>query len=97
MKVSRPDTRTIAARISRRHGAWLIQFHESNDRDGTTTPDEVFDCASSLRVAKRVTRQGAIELGWRPPFQWIEDPDSLSVLLMGLDNDGIEYDDEEES
>lgn len=94
MKISRPDSRTSAARISRRHGSWFIHNSESNETDGTTTPDELFDCASSVRVAKRIARKVAVELGWSGPFTWVEDPDSVSLVLLATDNDGVEYDDE---
>lgn len=92
MKISRPNTRGSAAYIGKRAGAYLIVLHESSERDGTTVPDDLFTCASSLVKAKRIARAGAEELEWAGPFRW-EERDG-GWWLMATDNDAYEYDDE---
>lgn len=90
---TRPDTRTTAVHIMYLHGAYLISYSETTSNDGNATPIDLFECASSQRVAKRVARAGAIELGWRGPFTWFP-TESGGFIMLATDDDGYERDDE---
>lgn len=64
------------AMLTRRHGAWMIQYVGEGTDDWTT--DELVDCAASLAVAKRLARQDLRERrdSGGLPFssaQWVED------------------------
>lgn len=58
-----------AATVTRRNGAWLISC---NDPAGDTSPEGEWDAAANLRVAKRVARRMADEVGYTGPFRWRE-------------------------
>lgn len=90
MTVTRADTRGDAAYVTRAHGAYLISNTESGEADGTSTPDQQYDAAGSLKTAKRIARAGAVDFGWRPPFRWTSASPGLWIL-EGLNNDGYEY------
>lgn len=94
MKIRRPATRRHAAHIAKRNGAYLITASESNEADGTTTPDDLFDVASSLPKAKQIARTMALDLLWRGPFRWTKD--HTGYWLEATDNDDYEYDDDDD-
>lgn len=54
--------------VSRTHGAWLITVTGLKTDDAT--PDELYSCASSLKVAKRVAREMAERFDYAGPFHW---------------------------
>ena len=60
--------------VQRSHGAWLIHFVGTYPHDSPETDN--FDAAASLRVAKRLAREGAstyaTNLRWREaPGGWV--------------------------
>lgn len=54
--------------VSPSYGAYLIHFTGTQWED--LTPTEQFDAASSVVVAKRLARSGALEGGYSAPFRW---------------------------
>lgn len=61
-------TRELCAMLANRNGAWLIIVCGLLTTD--STPGELYDCAGSLAMAKRVARRQAIEFGYEPAFHW---------------------------
>jgi hypothetical protein len=78
------DGLVVAARISRRNGAWFISWEHGPAVDSGMTPGQLFDCASRRDVARRIAREGveAMPGCWSRPFRWVEDPDGLSIYLL---------------
>lgn len=56
-----------AAAVMRRNRAWLISI---SDIEGGALPEEMFDCASNLIVAKKIARTMAESFGYIAPFSW---------------------------
>lgn len=72
--------REIAARFIKRNGAYLIEHVGSLNHSWTNDNGANYDCAGSLRVAKRVARDGAAEIGYVGPFRWQTEGTSTWVL-----------------
>ncbi len=85
--------RCVVAGVVKRHGAYLIDWQGPATDD--LTPDALYDVAGSLTVAKRVAREGAIEMGYRPAWRWQQT--SFGWVLEGTYMDEIEhYEDDED-
>ncbi len=69
--------------ITRSNGAYLIQHVGELVQD---LPDDLrFEAASSLRIAKRIAKEGAESFGYGPPFRWITE-DGFVTLEAVLDD-----------
>lgn len=69
--------RQTVAYVSRSHGAYLIQLAGDIAQD---RPDsDLWDCASSLVVAKRLAREGAEQIGYIKPFHWKKEGNLLML------------------
>lgn len=69
--------------VTRRNGAWLLNWVGERTVD---MPDEDrYTAASNLRVAKREAKEGAIEMGYEPPWRWVAAP--YQHVLHGYDPD----------
>jgi len=85
--------RDTAAWVSKRNGCWFIQVTGEQAMDAS--PEELFDCASSLAAAKRIARKMAAEFGFAGAARWDEEqPGRLWVLEMT--EVGEEYDGEDD-
>lgn len=71
--------RDRAGSVSRRNGAWLIAVN--GELSEYATPDEQYDCASNLRVAKKLATDIAATFGYLPPFRWINSQQGLHELI----------------
>ena len=58
----RPDQQHECAYVTKRNGAYLIAL--MGDLTDDATPEDLFDVASSLVVAKRLAREGAEAFGY---------------------------------
>jgi hypothetical protein len=74
--------RMVVAFINRRNGAYLVSMIDPSP--GEKFPDELYDCASSVVVAKRLARESAIEFGYTGPFRWKTDDSSVLLLEATL-------------
>lgn len=81
--------RVECATVTKRYGAWLVVL---SGPELDVTPDELFDCASSLAVAKRRAREMAAAVGYLPAWRWSQD-DLGRWRLEGTEV-GDEYDGE---
>lgn len=61
--------RCAVAYVQKRNGAWLVSLALTELTDDLTS-DEMFDAASSLRVAQRIARDMALEVGYLPGWRW---------------------------
>ena len=78
--------RVQAVMVSRHNGAWLVYLTRT-DATEHLTPMEQFNCASSLRVAKRIARDDAIALGYQAPFRWEKSGTHSWDLIATWDDD----------
>jgi hypothetical protein len=84
----------IVASITKRYGAYLVSF-DHHETFNDSTPVEMYDCASSLAVAKRNAKSDARGAGWTH-LTWEPGPDhgygKDALLLTGHppDEDGRE-------
>lgn len=68
--------------VVRANGAYLISLHGPPTDD--STPDELYHCAGSLVLAKRLAVEGARDFGYTGAVRWEQDPDlpNLHQLTM---------------
>lgn len=76
-----------AARLIKRNGAWRIDNSETEASQGNAGEGDLVDCAGSLRLAKKLAREHAIELGWTGPFRWAAHPDYADWWDLTATND----------
>jgi hypothetical protein len=67
--------RQTIGQITKRHGAWFIDFDQINDVSQNEPASELYNCASSQRMAKKVARDMATELGFDGPILFRNDAD----------------------
>lgn len=77
--VRRADaSRETVGWVSRHHGAYLLSWGGPLSDD--MPENEKYDCASSLALAKRLLRAGAIDMGYQGPLRWTRERDGLWSL-----------------
>lgn len=83
---------TIAS-IIKRNGAYLISWDHHNSVSEDMTPNQLYDAASSRTVARRLARQGAVEMGFTD-LRWAKDDEMDNYAtdqLLGIDPDERSY------
>jgi hypothetical protein len=78
--------RVTAAIVERRNGAWMISWFGEVVKDHPY--HEWFDCASSLREAKKLAREGATDFGYTN-LRWSEDR-KIGWVLEGVEVENTE-------
>jgi hypothetical protein len=76
-------TTDVVAYVTRRNGAWMVQFTGNAPSDWPE--NDQFDCASALHVAKRLAKEGART--YATHLKWEERDSVGGWVLLGLEQD----------